>query len=92
MFFINSIVLGKLLSRVRLLATPWTVAYQAPPSVGFSRQECWSRVPLPSPEKTIALIIKTFVSKMVCHSFPAKKQLSSNFITAVNIHSDFGAQ
>ena len=40
----------KLLSRVRLLATPWTVAYQAPPSMGFSRQEYWSGVPLPSPK------------------------------------------
>ena len=39
----------KSLSRVRLLATPWTAAYQAPPSIGFSRQECWSGVPLPSP-------------------------------------------
>ena len=39
----------KSLSRVRLFVTPWTVAYQAPPSVGFSRQECWSGVPLPSP-------------------------------------------
>ena len=37
-----------LLSRVWLLATPWTVARQAPPSVGFSRQEYWSGVPLPS--------------------------------------------
>ena len=36
----------KLLSRVRLLATPWTAAYQAPPSMGFSRQEYWSGVPL----------------------------------------------
>ena len=36
-------------SRVRLLATPWTAAYQAPPSMGFSRQEYWSGVPLPSP-------------------------------------------
>ena len=35
----------KLLSRVRLLATPWTAAYQAPPSMGFSRQEFWSGVP-----------------------------------------------
>ena len=35
-------------SRVRLLATPWTAAYQAPPSMGFSRQEYWSGVPLPS--------------------------------------------
>ena len=40
----------KLLSRVRLLATPWTAAYQAPPSIGFSRQEYWSGVPLPSPD------------------------------------------
>ena len=36
-------------SRVRLLATPWTAAYQAPPSMGFSRQEYWSGVPLPPP-------------------------------------------
>ena len=43
-------VKGKSLSRVRLLATPWTVAYQAPLSMGFSRQEYWSGVPLPSPE------------------------------------------
>ena len=39
----------KSLSRVRLFATPWTAARQAPPSMGFSRQEYWSRVPLPSP-------------------------------------------
>ena len=36
-------------SRVRLLATPWTAAYQAPLSMGSSRQEYWSGVPLPSP-------------------------------------------
>ena len=36
-------------SRVRLCATPWTAAYQGPPSMGFSRQEYWSGVPLPSP-------------------------------------------
>ena len=42
-------VKGKLLSRVRLLVTPWTAAHQAPPSVGFSRQEYWSGVPSPSP-------------------------------------------
>ena len=39
----------KALSRVRLVATPLTAAYQAPPSMGFSRQEYWSGVPLPSP-------------------------------------------
>ena len=36
-------------SRIRLLVTPWTAAYQAPPSMGFSRQEYWSGLPLPSP-------------------------------------------
>ena len=39
----------KSLSRVWLFATPWTVAYQAPPSMGFSRQEYWSGLPFPSP-------------------------------------------
>ena len=42
----------KSLSHVWLLVTPWTVAHQAPPSMGFSRQEYWSGVPLPSPEWT----------------------------------------
>ena len=41
----------KSLSRVRLLATPWTAAYQAPPSMGFARQGYWSGVPLPSPPR-----------------------------------------
>ena len=39
----------KLLSCVRLFATPWTVAYQASPSLGFSREEYWSGLPFPSP-------------------------------------------
>ena len=39
----------KSLSRVRLFATPWTVAYQAPQSMEFSRQEYWSGLPFPSP-------------------------------------------
>ena len=46
----------KSLSHVRLLATPWTAAYQAPPSMGLSRQEYWSGVPLPSP--SIMLVVK----------------------------------
>ena len=41
----------KPLSHVWLFATPWTAAYQAPPSVGFSRQEYWSWLPLPSPNQ-----------------------------------------
>ena len=43
----------KSLSLVQLLATPWTAAHQAPPSMGFSRQEYWSGVPLPSPGKML---------------------------------------
>ena len=41
--------LVKLLSRVQLFATPWTVYYQAPPSTGFSRQKYWSGLSFPSP-------------------------------------------
>ena len=40
----------KSVSRVRLFVTPWTAASQAPPSMGFSRQEHWSGLPFPSPE------------------------------------------
>ena len=40
----------KSLSRVQLFATPWTVAHQAPPSMGFSGREYWSELPFPSPE------------------------------------------
>ena len=43
----------KSLSRALTSATPWTAAYQAPPSMGFSRQEYWSGVPLPSPICTL---------------------------------------
>ena len=52
LILINGIIRQLLLShfsRVRLCATPWTAAYQDPPSMGFSRQEYWSGAPLPSP-------------------------------------------
>ena len=45
------------LSHVRFLAIPWTAAYQAPPSMGFSRQEYWSGIPLPSPKEGIVMLI-----------------------------------
>ena len=48
----------KSLSRVRLLATPWTAAYQASPPMGFSRQEYWSGVPFPSPGNVPYPVIK----------------------------------
>ena len=52
----------KLLSRVRLVATPWTAAHQAPPSMGFSRQEYWNGLPLPSPHFSTV-----FVKKYICN-------------------------
>ena len=63
----------KSLSRVQLVASPWTAAYQAPPSMGFSRQEYWNGLPLPSPIAThtwsiksrdITLLIKVIESKL----------------------------
>ena len=56
----------KLLSRVRLLATPWTAAYQAPPSMGFSRQEYWSGWPLLSPMFSINLQFSKLWAVLTC--------------------------
>ena len=53
----------KSLSRARLLASPWTAAHQAPPSMGFSRQEYWSGVPLPSPSIALPPTKKTEIVK-----------------------------
>ena len=50
----------KSLSHARLLATPWPGAYQAPPSMGFSRQKHWSGVPLPPPGESLGNGIKGF--------------------------------
>ena len=58
----------KPLSRARLLATPWTRAYQAPPSMGFSRQEYWSGVPLPSPIFLYWSIIDTQCCISFCYT------------------------
>ena len=54
----------KSLSRGRLLATPWTAAYQAPPSMGFARQEYWRGLPLPSPK------VRTSMAKKCWNFFP----------------------
>ena len=61
----------KSLSRVRLLATQWTADYQTPLSMGFSRQEYWSGVPLPSPCYSLEWrnqVTKVYVSECVCVS------------------------
>jgi len=65
----------KSLSRVQLLATPWTTAHQAPPSMGFSRQEYWSGVPLPSPWY-ILLQIKQITNKDLLYSTGNSTQYS----------------
>ena len=57
----------KSLSRVRLLATAWAAAYQAPPSMGFSRQEYWSGVPLPS--LYYAIKVTLFGAVFICRDF-----------------------
>ena len=59
----------KSLSHARLLATPWTAAYQAPPSMGFARQEYWSGMPLPSPKREYALCKFKFSINTVLASF-----------------------
>ena len=61
----------KSLSRVWLLATPWTAAYQAPPSMRFSRQEYWSGVPLPSPYQQLECPFLNFLF------VPISKQLKT---------------
>ena len=74
----------KSLSRVQLLATPWTAAYQAPPSMGFSRQEYWSGVPLPSPHFILVLCI---CSKIDCWcSFPIFYGVIAPFIVNLLKH------
>ena len=69
----------KSLSHVRLFASPWTVAYQAPPSMGFSRQEYWSGLPCPSPYDWLrkhanSEFMRDFVSwplpLLQCHLWP----------------------
>ena len=63
----------KSLSRVRLLGTPWTVAHQAPPSMGFSRKECWSGVPLPSPNQRYWHNIKRILNGLFFIRFSCRK-------------------
>ena len=79
----------KSLSCVWLLATPWSATYQAPPSMGFSRQEYWSGVPLPSPIKLLILLnskIKMWKCKQNTNELTFKS-LSSNRTTSFGIKS-----
>ena len=62
----------KSLSRVLLLATPWTVAYQASPSMGFSMQEYWSGLPFPSPGDLPDPGIETRSSALQADALPSE--------------------
>ena len=69
----------KSLSHVRLPATPWTAAYQAPPSMGFSRQEYWNGVPLPSPNYWWSLANSSWFVDTSLQSLPPSS-LCPNFL------------
>ena len=71
----------KSLSHARLFTTPWTAAYQAPPSIGFSRQESWSGVPLPSPNHGLS-------TSMKWHNLQVDKK-DPNIFSTKKIHLNF---
>ena len=72
----------------QLLATPWTAAYQAPSSMGFSRQEYWSGVPLPSPAMILGFLIFSFKLTLSLSSFTLIKRLfSSSSLYAIRVLS-----
>ena len=82
----------KSLSRVRLLATPWTTAYQTPPSMGFSRQEYWSGVPLPSPAIVHRVTKNSDMNKPVSNNNKFPNILSfvhQHLIIVVEVLKDF---
>ena len=74
----------KSLSRVRLFATPWTVAYQAPPSMGFSRQECWSGLPFPSPGDLPDPGIKPESPVLQADALPSEPPCSVGFFSGLS--------
>ena len=76
----------KSLSRLGLFATPWTAAYQVPPSMGFSRQEYWSGVPSPSPKDSWAL--KNWCFLTVVLEKTLKSPLDCNEIQPVHHKED----
>ena len=89
----------KSLSRVQLFVTPWTVAYKAPPSTGFSRQEYWSGLPFPSPGESSQPRGWTRSPALQADALPSKppgKLLLNNFRPKrkknLNLINAFGSQ
>ena len=75
----------KLLSRVRLFATPWTVAHQAPPFMGFSRQDCWSGLPFPSPGDLPDPGIEPRSPELEADALPSEPQLINIRISVLHL-------
>ena len=75
----------KSLSHVQLFATQWAVAYQAPPSMGFSRQEYWSGLPFPSPGGLSDPGIKSVSPAWQADSLPPEPQHVSPFLSLTNV-------
>ena len=76
----------KSLSRVQLSTTPWTAAYQAPPSMGFSRQEYWSGVPLPRRTlvgKVMSLLLN-MLSRLIINFLPRSKHLLISWLQSLS--------
>ena len=69
----------KSLSRVQLFATPWTKDYQALPSMGFSKQQCWSGLPFPSPGDLPDPGIEPGSPALQADSLPTKLQEKPNY-------------
>ena len=87
-FPLNSVSEMKSLRHVRLFATPWTVACQAPPSMGFSRQECWSGLPFPSPRDLPNPGIEPGSLTLQTDSLPSEQILLLAELNSVNMVYD----
>src|SRR5574342_749564 len=77
---------------VRLLATPWTVAHKAPPSMGFSRQEYWSGMPLPSPTSALLTTPKTLIVWITTNWFQMGKGVHQSCILSpclFNLYAEY---
>ena len=81
----------KSLSRVRLFATPWTVAYQAPLSMGFSRQECWSGLPFPSPGDLPDLGIEPRSPALQADALPSEPPGKPSILNSIKNKCGFSA-
>ena len=85
-YSVRMLLLLSRFSHVRLCATPWTAAYQAPLSMGFSRQEYWSGVPLPSPIHLT--IYKIIINKDLLYSTGNSTQYSVIIYMAKEFNKD----